>query len=151
MELVGFVVVGVLVVVGTLCRRARRHRGVADLTPLGLDPADAVELAAVADRLLWERLTARSGRLAARLRLILARGTPPRAIAPLGHDGRWVLTFADGSEVAVWARRPGDGTDLLIQLARGRAALSGHHFEGDDVVLEFTAGPRLVSLVALDA
>lgn len=150
MELVGVVVVGVLVLAGTFRRRAHRDPRTAGV-PLGVDPADAAELTAVADRLLWERLTARSGRLAARLRLILARGTPPRAIAPLGHDGRWVVTFADGSEVAVRALRAGDGTDLLIHLARGRAALCGHHFEGDDVVLEFTAGPRRVSLVALDA
>lgn len=148
MELVGFLLVAILTSVGVLrMRRRRRVRGRA--VPLGLDPRDAAELDAVAHRLLWERLGQRAGPLATRLRLILTRGVPPRALAPGGAGMPWTLTFADGSALRVRARRPADLTDLLLWLVRGRVILVGHGFEGDEVVLEFAAGQRRIRLVAV--
>lgn len=146
MELVGFLVVAILTFVGVRLRRRRVRHVVA---PLGLDPRDTAELDAIAQRLLWERLGQRSTALAARLRLILTRGVPPRSLAPGGDGAPWTLTFADGSALRVTARRPTDLTDLLLSLVRGRATLLGHAFEGDDVVLEFAAGQRRIRLVAV--
>ncbi len=118
--------------------------------PLEVDPRDAAELDAVAQRLLWERLGQRSAALAARLRLVLGRGIPARGITPgAAEDQPWTLTFADGSAVSVTARRRADLFDLLVSLGRGRASLLGHVFEGDDVVLEFAAGDRLVRVTAV--
>ncbi len=147
MELVGFLVVAVLTFVGFQRMNTRHVRR--PVVRLELDPSDAAELDAVAHRLLWERLGQRSATLAARLRLILGRGIPPRGLAPGAEGGPWTLTFADGTDLQVTARRSGDLTDLLLGLARGRAALLGHVFEGDDVVLEFAAGSRLVRLTAV--
>lgn len=147
MELIGFLIVGALTFVGVY-RMHTRHRPRVS-TSLGLTPSDADELDAVAQHLLWERLTQRSAGLATRLRTILTRGVPPRGLTP-GRDGDpWTLTFADGGSLAVTAKRQGDLTDMLVSLMRGRAVLVGHAFDGDDLVLEFTAGNRLVHLTAV--
>ena len=72
MELIGFLAVAALTLAGVLRMKKRHARRSA--TPLGLDPADAAELDAIAQRVLWERLGERSSALAARLRLVLTRG-----------------------------------------------------------------------------
>ena len=70
-------------------------------------------------------------------------------LVPVADEGYWVLMFADGGGLKVTARRRGDLTDLLVHLSRGRVTLLGHSFDGDQVVLEFAAGPRLIRVVAL--
>ena len=149
MELLGFLAVAVLTFVGVLRINTRPTRRRA--APLDVLPADAEELDAIAHRLLWERLTQRSTALAVRLRTILGRQIPPRGLTPAPAGSPWTLTFADGSALAVTARRHADLTDLLVCLVRGRATLLGHRFEGDDVVLEIAAGNRLVHLTAVAA
>lgn len=147
MELIGFLVVAVLTFVGFQRMNTRHVRR--PVVRLDLDPRDTAELDAVAQRLLWERLAERSAALAGRLRTILNRGIPPRGLTPGGEGAPWTLTFADGSNLCVTARRQADLMDLLLSLVRGRATLLGHAFEGDDVVLEFAAGERLVRLTAV--
>ena len=149
MELIGFLAVAVLTFIGVHRMNAPRVRR--SPVPLDILPADAAELDAVAQRLLWERLAERSLRLATRLRTILNRRVPPRGLTPAPQGSPWILTFADGSALAVTARRHADLTDLLLCLVRGRATLLGHRFEGDDVVLEIAASNRLVHLTAVDA
>lgn len=143
----GFLVVAVLTFLGL--QRMNRRQARRPAVRLDLDPRDTAELDAVAQRLLWERLAERSTVLAGRLRTILNRGVPPRGLTPGGEGAPWTLTFADGTIVRVTARRQADLMDLLLSLMRGRATLLGHVFEGDDVVLEFAAGERLVRLTAV--
>lgn len=147
MELVGFLVVAVVMFV--VIYRVNVRRPTPHALTIHLDPADRAELDAIAQRLLWERLTQRSASLAQRLRLIVTRRIPARGLAPVAGEGYWVMTFADGQALKVTSRRTGDLTDLLVHLSRGRATLLGHDFDGDDVVLEFTAGPKLVRVIAL--
>lgn len=147
MELLGFLVAAVVMFVVIYRVNTRDVRRVK--VPLGVDPRDAAELDAIAQRLLWERLGERSASLARRLRTILSRKVPARGLTPVAGQGYWVLQFADGGGLKVTSRRPGDLTDLLVHLARGRVTLLGHSFDGEDVVLEFAAGPRLVRVVAL--
>lgn len=147
MELLGFLAVAVLTFIGVWWFNSERPSRPA--VPLDILPADEAELNAVAQRLLWERLTRRSTDLASRLRTILGRRIPARGLAPGSDGGPWTLTFADGTALAVTARRPGDLTDLLVCLVHGRVTLLGHRFEGEDVVLEFAAGNRLVHLTAV--
>ena len=146
MELIGFLAVAVLTLVGVQRISTRRTRP--RTAPLDVLPADRAELDAVAQRLLWERLGQRSVVLASRLRTILTRGIPPRALTPAPHGTPWTLTFADGSALGVTAQHSSDLTDLLLSLLRGRVTLLGHHFEGDDVVLDLATQDRLVHLRA---
>lgn len=147
MELIGFVAVAVLTLAGVL--RMNRPRTSANAVRLIVAPADADELEAIAQRLLWERLTVRSVALAARLRTILGRRIPVRGLLPAPPGSPWTLTFADGSALAVTADRRSDLTDLLVSLVRGSVTLVGHRFEGDDVVLEFATSRRRVHVTAV--
>ena len=147
MELIGFLAVAVLASLGAWRIIRRRLRNT--VAPLDVLPADAAELDAVAQQILWERLTRRSAEMASRLQMILGRRIPARGLVPGTAGGPWTLMFADGSALAVTARRQGDLTDLLICLTRGRATPSGHRFEGDDVVLEFSVGNRQVHVTAV--
>lgn len=147
MELLGFFVALALAYGAWRLMHAGRPRRSA--VPIGLDPADIVELDAMAQRLLWERLTQRSASFAERLRIILGRRIPPRAVSPASEQGQWLLLFADGGTLRVTARRPGEVTDLMMHLLRDGVTLLGHSFDGDDVVLVFAAGPHRVRLVAL--
>ena len=147
MELIGFRAVAALTLAGVLRMKKRHARRSA--TPLGLDPADAAELDAIAQRVLWERLGERSSALAARLRLVLTRGVPPRGLAPVAEGQPWRLTFADGTVVAVTAPRRADLVELLLCLSLGEVTLVGHRFVGDDVVLAFASGDRVVRVTAV--
>lgn len=147
MELIGFLAVAALTLAGVLRMKKRHARRSA--TPLGLDPADAAELDAIAQRVLWERLGERSSALATRLRLVLTRGVPPRGLAPVAEGQPWRLTFADGTVVEVTAPRRADLVELLLCLSLGEVTLVGHRFVGDDVVLAFAAGDRVVRVTAV--
>lgn len=147
MELIGFLAVAALTLAGVLRMKKRHARRSA--TPLGLDPADAAELDAIAQRVLWERLGERSSALATRLRLVLTRGVPPRGLAPVAEGQPWRLTFADGTVVAVTAPRRADLVELLLCLSLGEVTLVGHRFVGDDVVLAFASGDRVVRVTAV--
>lgn len=147
MELIGFLAVAALTLAGVLRMKKRHARRSA--TPLGLDPADAAELDAIAQRVLWERLGERSSALATRLRLVLTRGVPPRGLAPVAEGQPWRLTFADGTVVEVTAPRRADLVELLLCLSLGEVSLVGHRFVGDDVVLAFAAGDRVVRVTAV--
>ncbi|MFP5415532.1 MAG: hypothetical protein ACLGHZ_01435 [Actinomycetes bacterium] len=147
MELLGFLVAAVVMYVVIYRVNTRDHR--ASKVAVHVDPKDEAELDAIAQQLLWERLTQRSAPLAGRLRTILSRKVPARGLTPVADEGYWVLLFADGGGLKVTSRRRGDLTDLLVGLARGRATLMGHSFDGDDFILEFATGPRLVRVVAL--
>ena len=147
MELIGFLAVAALTLAGVMRMKKRHARRSA--TPLGLDPADAAELDAIAQRVLWERLGERSSALATRLRLVLTRGVPPRGLAPVAEGQPWRLTFADGTVVAVTAPRRADLVELLLCLSLGEVTLVGHRFVGDDVVLAFASGDRVVRVTAV--
>lgn len=147
MELIGFLAVAALTLAGVLRMKKRHARRSA--TPLGLDPADAAELDAIAQRVLWERLGERSSALATRLRLVLTRGVPPRGLAPVAEGQPWRLTFADGTVVEVTAPRRADLVELLLCLSLGEVSLVGHRFVGDDVVLAFASGDRVVRVTAV--
>lgn len=147
MELIGFLAVAALTLAGVLRMKKRHARRSA--TPLGLDPADAAELDAIAQRVLWERLGERSSALATRLRLVLTRGVPPRGLAPVAEGQPWRLTFADGTVVEVTAPRRADLVELLLCLTLGEVTLVGHRFVGDDVVLAFASGDRVVRVTAV--
>ena len=147
MELIGFLAVAALTLAGVLRMKKRHARRSA--TPLGLDPADAAELDAIAQRVLWERLGERSSALATRLRLVLTRGVPPRGLAPVAEGQPWRLTFADGTVVEVTAPRRADLVELLLCLSLGEVTLVGHRFVGDDVVLAFASGDRVVRVTAV--
>lgn len=147
MELIGFLAVAALTLAGVMRMKKRHARRSA--TPLGLDPADAAELDAIAQRVLWERLGERSSALATRLRLVLTRGVPPRGLAPVAEGQPWRLTFADGTVVEVTAPRRADLVELLLCLTLGEVTLVGHRFVGDDVVLAFASGDRVVRVTAV--
>ena len=61
----------------------------------------------------------------------------------------WRLTFADGTVVAVTAPRRADLVELLLCLSLGEVTLVGHRFVGDDVVLAFASGDRVVRVTAV--
>lgn len=118
--------------------------------PLGLSEKDREDLDEAAHRVLAEHFATRHAALDQQLRLIVARGVPPRAITPSGQPGRWLLRFADGSEVPVTSSRPGDAGQLNLYLhSRSPVGLTECAFRHGGLVLTFEAGGRRLELLAV--
>ena len=129
-----------------------RHRRSGPPPPvfdLDIDPADRAELERTARDVLAEHLAVRHAALLRHVRLIVGRGVPARSIQATDVQGQWYLVFADGTEMIVRSRHPGEVAELGMHLATGRVNLTGCAIEDGDLVLEFVAGRRRLRVLAV--
>lgn len=104
----------------------------------GLSPAELAELERGFARVERETSGTLETLLAARLRVLVSRGVPLRAMrrAPGEHTAR--LHFANGTVLIGQAERPGELYALAVQMHREGVQLASWHAGPDGTVLRFS-------------
>lgn len=150
--LVAGAVVMVLVLVGVAPRliKTRRSRASApDNDHLGLDEADAAELAELSRRFDAEYAAAGVQVMLNRMGEVVRRNVPVRAVAPGPVKGLARIRFADGTTLQVRGRHAGDLGQLAVTTITQRVLVSAYRPEHNSVVVDLDWRRGRVSVVAV--
>lgn len=140
--------VALAVVLGRWLRR-RRARQTAGSDLPDLSPQELTELEQGFARVEREESGILETLLAARLRVLVSRGVPLRAMRPAPGEHAARLVFANGTVLICRAERPGDLYALAIRVHREGARLASWGSGPDGTVLRFSWPEGGADLIAL--